>query len=125
VYSATEGLLDRLDTHPPETTSAGDALLAEFGLNLLAHLGWALELTRCVHCGRICPDGVPVTLDPRRGGLVCRNCGGGRYRVSASLKSVMVGASRGTLAELTTEDASTVLDIVEQTLAHHPGIADG
>ena len=124
VFASTEKLLDQLDEHPPETTSAGEALLGEFGLLLLYHLGWALELSRCVCCGRVCPEGIPSTLDPRRGGLVCRNCGGGRYRLSASLRTSMFAASRGRLAELAVSDASAVLDIVEQTLAHHPGVQE-
>jgi DNA repair protein RecO (recombination protein O) len=125
VFFAIENLLDQLDIQPPNSTSAGEALLAEFGLNLLSHLGWALELTRCIRCGRLCPQGVPALLDPRRGGLVCRSCGGGPYRISAMLRNIMLYASRGTLAELSGLDASMVLDIVEDTLAHHPGVNDG
>jgi DNA repair protein RecO (recombination protein O) len=125
VFFATEHLLDQLDEFPPNSTSVGEALLAEFGLNLLSHLGWALELSRCIRCGRPCPQGVPALLDPRRGGLICRNCGGGPYRISATLRNIMLEASRGTLAALSGGDASTVLDIVEDTLAHHPGVKDG
>jgi hypothetical protein len=36
----------------------------------------------------------------------------------------MFAASRGRLAELAVSDASAVLDIVEQTLAHHPGVQE-
>jgi DNA repair protein RecO (recombination protein O) len=124
VFTATECLLGKLDETPPDSASEGEARLGEFGLRLLHHLGWALEFTRCVRCGRECPESSPATVDPANGGLVCRNCGGGRYRVTATLRRNMMLATRGEATTLSPTDASAVLDIVEQTLLHHPGVHD-
>jgi DNA repair protein RecO (recombination protein O) len=122
IFEASTRLLDLLDQRPPTTASIGEALLAEFGLSLLTTLGWALELERCVRCGRMCPLTSPATLDPRHGGLVCRRCGGAKYALSAALRQRMLAASRGDTTELYASDATMVLDIVEATLLAHPGV---
>lgn len=73
-------LLDRLDepAAPGLVAPAGvRGLLAMAGLHLLSSVGYALELQRCVVCGRACPEGAPAFVDGPRGGLVCRACGGG------------------------------------------------
>jgi DNA repair protein RecO (recombination protein O) len=122
IFVASCRLLDALDHQPPETTTAGEARLAEFGLVLLTALGWALELERCVRCGRPCPEPSPATVDPRHGGLVCRRCGGARQLIDAALRHRMVAAQRGEHSDLLPTDAGTVLDVVEATLLVHPGI---
>ncbi len=65
-------LLDALDTAagPPRRD------LARAGLAMLAAVGYALELERGAGCGRECPEGKAACVDPARGGLVCRACGG-------------------------------------------------
>jgi DNA repair protein RecO (recombination protein O) len=122
VFAASCRLLDALDHQPPESATAGEARLAEFGLVLLTTLGWALELERCVRCGRPCPELSPTTLDPRHGGLVCRRCGGARQLIDAALRHRMIAAQHGDHADLLPTDAGAVLDIVEATLLAHPGI---
>lgn len=122
VFHACRSLLDRLDQSPPTGMLAGEALLCEFGLVLLSLLGWQLELERCVRCTRACPKDSAATLDPRRGGLVCRSCGGARHLLSANQRQRMIAASRGDGSSLETADADAVLDIVEETLLAHSGV---
>jgi DNA repair protein RecO (recombination protein O) len=122
VFSACTRLLDALDHDPPQLQAEANARLAEFGLLLLTHLGWALELERCVRCGRNCPSVSPATVDPRQGGLVCRRCGGAMHLLDAGLRQRMIASSRGASDSLYTADAATALAIVEATLSAHPGI---
>lgn len=122
IFDACCQLLDQLDQSPPATTVAGEARLCQFGLVLLTALGWALELERCVRCGRACPEQSPATLDPRQGGLVCRRCGGASFRLSADVRRRMLAATRGDAMQLDAPDAAAVLDIVEATLLAHPGV---
>ena len=62
---------------PPE-----EALLS-LHIQVLALLGFAPTLDRCVHCGKSPPAGRSASLDAGRGGIVCRACGGGRLVLSA------------------------------------------
>jgi DNA repair protein RecO (recombination protein O) len=113
VWKTLERLLDRLDG--AQTTSPRLAL-AEEGLRLLAAFGWGLELSRCVRCGKDCEPGRTAMVDPERGGLVCRACGGARFRLG--------GAARGRLAAgtLLAEDVDVALDLVERALRAHVGV---
>ncbi len=87
VFAALENLLDHLDRNPrPELR---DAELIAFGLRLLDALGFGLELTRCVSCGKPCGDERSAWLSPERGGIVCRACGGGPLLLGAPLRSWM------------------------------------
>ncbi len=90
-------------------------VLAEQGLLLLAAFGWALELERCVRCGKQCAPGRAAMIDADRGGLVCRACGGARLRMS--------GATRARVARgaLLPEDVDAALGLVEQALRSHAG----
>lgn len=118
-WSIVEELLDRL-----AAGAAGDAdvEVARAGLKLLAAFGWALELERCVRCGKLCPAGRPASIDPARGGLVCRECGGARLRVAPELRSRLVAAAQGRIDELGSDEARFALDLVERVLeTHAPG----
>lgn len=122
IFLACSHLLDHLDRTPPVSASAGEVSLCQFGLVLLTALGWALELERCVRCGRACPPDAPATLDPRQGGLVCRRCGGARHPLTAELRQRMLAMSRGEVVALEPGLASGVLDLIEAALLAHPGI---
>ncbi len=113
VWTTLERLMDRLDA--PATTSPRLAL-AEEGLRLLAAFGWGLELSRCVRCGKECEPGRTAMVDPDRGGLVCRACGGARHRLA--------GPARARVAEgaLHPEDVDVTLDLVERALRAHVGV---
>jgi DNA repair protein RecO (recombination protein O) len=95
--------------------------LGRAGLRLLATFGWALELERCVCCGKPCPGGRPASLDPARGGLVCRACGGGRLRVTPERRERLMSAAEGTSAAFSAEDAHFTLDLIERVLEAHAG----
>ncbi|HEY5958072.1 MAG TPA: DNA repair protein RecO, partial [Polyangiaceae bacterium] len=115
-------LLDRLDETPPENARLSDYVLAEFGLVLLDVLGWALELERCVRCGRACPSTSASTIEPRLGGIVCQRCGGARIRLSAALRQRMHDAMIGNPTSLPDAESALVLTIVEASLQAHAGI---
>jgi DNA repair protein RecO (recombination protein O) len=117
-------LLDNLEALSP---SAPDALvaprqhLAIFGVRLLTDMGYALELDRCVRCGRPCPEGRSAVLDAAGGGIVCTTCGGARRTVSGEVRALAARAQRGENMELSWEQAGEILDIVDDAMAAHAG----
>jgi DNA repair protein RecO (recombination protein O) len=114
VWVALTSLLDRLDA--PGAVNPR-LVLAEEGLALLAAFGWGLDLERCVRCGRPCAPGRAAMIDPTRGGLVCRACGGAAMKLG--------GAERGRLAAgaLVPADVDLAVDLVERALRAHVGSA--
>ncbi|HLV66688.1 MAG TPA: DNA repair protein RecO [Polyangiaceae bacterium] len=119
-WAILEQLLDRLAAEPAER--APEVELAEAGLLLLGAFGWALELERCVRCGKPCPEDRAASADATRGGLVCRACGGGRVRLPASARLRLARAAAGEAGVLTGEEAELALDLVERVLVAHAGI---
>lgn len=95
--------------------------LAQAGLALLGELGWGLDLTGCVSCGRACEPGRPATVDPLRGGLVCRACGGGSIPVDGAGRQRLASAIAGA-ESLMDSDVSLGLSLVEQTLRAHANL---
>jgi DNA repair protein RecO (recombination protein O) len=97
--------------------------LAVFGLRLLTDVGYALELDRCVRCGRACPAGRSAFIDAGGGGLVCTSCGGARRSVTGELRALAARAQRGEDVALSfsPEDAREIVDIVEEAMAAHAG----
>jgi DNA repair protein RecO (recombination protein O) len=112
VWREVTTLLDRLND---DDEANPRLVLAEQGLKLLGAFGWALDLERCVRCGKPCEKGRSAYVDPVRGGLVCRTCGSARLKLG--------GAARERLAklELSPEDVEVALDLVERTLKAHAG----
>lgn len=80
------------------------ARLVRYAFEALDHTGHAIALDRCVRCDTPAPDEARVTLDPHAGGVVCRNCGGGPYAMSAAdradLRAVRGGAIERGRAEM-------------------------
>ncbi len=117
-WATLHELLDALDAgggHPRVE-------LARAGLRLLSDVGYALDLERCIQCGRECPPGKPARVDPARGGLVCGSCGGARIVWSAELRAkAIAAAARGESGELTPEDAEEILAVVDAAMAAHAG----
>jgi DNA repair protein RecO (recombination protein O) len=113
VWKAIVTLLDRLDA--PGDVNAR-LVLAEQGLALLGAFGWGLDLERCVRCGKPCQPGKAAMVDPLKGGLVCRSCGGAHLR--------LVGAARGRIAaaRLEAPDVDVTIDMVERALRAHAGM---
>jgi DNA repair protein RecO (recombination protein O) len=96
--------------------------LAETGLSLLTALGWGIDLERCVRCGRQAAPEQSASVDATRGGLICRNCGGARLRVSAAARQRLQRAAAGEVGVLTASDGADALSLVEAALGAHAGI---
>jgi len=114
------GLLDALD----DPASLPRRELARAGLAMLAAVGYALDLESCIGCGRVCPPERPACVDPARGGLVCRQCGGAATVLSPALR----GAARSLASmgakqadEVSPEHADAVLSLVDRAMAAHAG----
>lgn len=95
--------------------------LARAGLALLAAVGYALDLDRCVVCGRPCPEGKAACVDPVRGGLVCRSCGGASTVLLPSVREAARALAGGASADVTAAQAEALLQIVDRAMAAHAG----
>lgn len=94
--------------------------LARAGLGMLAALGYALDLERCVVCGRPCPPSKAACVDPARGGLVCRSCGGSStVLLPATREAARTLAAGG--SDVSEEQSETILGIVDRAMAAHAG----
>lgn len=119
-YAVLTRLLDRL-AQGDELAPAASAL-GEAGLALLSAFGWGIDFERCVRCGRQALPSQSASVDPARGGLICRSCGGARLRISAAAREHMARASAGETGVLTAAEAPDALTIVEAALGAHAGI---
>jgi DNA repair protein RecO (recombination protein O) len=117
LWAEINDLLDRLDT--PGPLPSPEALLAGTGLRLLAAIGWGLDLTACVRCGRACEPGTGAYVDPAEGGLVCRACGGARMLLGGERRARLIAAAEGEAGALEGDDVRVALEIVEAALAAH------
>jgi DNA repair protein RecO (recombination protein O) len=124
-WATLQELLDAIDAIGAGgvTGSASDprVALARSALRLLADVGYALDLERCVKCGRECGPSRAARVDPARGGLVCASCGGARVTMSAELRARAIRAQRGEADEMTRQDADALLAIVDAAMAAHAG----
>lgn len=121
-WAMLDGLLDVLD----ERVLRGEAVVPNaatvaFGLRLLAVVGYALELERCVRCGRPCPAGRPAFVDVQAGGIVCSACGGARRTIKGELRDRAVRAQRGEGIDFTAAEGAELVVIVEEVMAAHSG----
>ena len=116
-WAVLVGLLDDLEASsgPPRRE------LARAGLAMLAAVGYALELEQCAVCGRPCPDGRPACVDPARGGLVCRACGGAASVLSPADRDAARALARGQASDVTEASAEAVLGLVDRAMAAHAG----
>jgi DNA repair protein RecO (recombination protein O) len=128
-WATLHALLDALDAGacPPRVA------LASAALRLLADVGYALDLERCVKCGKPCPPGRVAQVDAARGGLVCHACGGARRMLSPELRAVAIAAQRGETphetphetSEMTSAQADALLEMVDDAMAAHTGFEPG
>ena len=110
--------LDALDAG----TEAPRGVLAKAGLRLLTDVGYALDLERCIQCGKDCPADRSARIDPARGGLLCSSCGGGRVTMRAALRTKAVAAQRGDegeVAQMSASEADEILAVVDAAMAAH------
>lgn len=119
-WASLRELLDVLDAR-----RAADAPVAThlggFGLRLLADVGYGVELSRCVRCGRACPEGRPAYVDAAGGGLVCSSCGGARRTMPGELREAALRLARGETVALSPREAAALVDLVEEAMAVHAG----
>jgi DNA repair protein RecO (recombination protein O) len=115
------GLLDALEEGASAHSAVPKAALARAGLAMLAAVGYALEFDQCVSCGRPCPVGRPAYVDPARGGLLCRSCGGAHTLVGADLRAAASALVRGEAASLDERQARELLALVDRAMAAHAG----
>ncbi|HTB77455.1 MAG TPA: DNA repair protein RecO [Polyangiaceae bacterium] len=113
-------LLDELDV-ADIAPAAPRRELARAGLAMLAAVGYALELEQCAVCGRPCPEGRPACVDPARGGLVCRACGGAPSVLSPAHREAARALASGRSSEVTDAGAEAVLALVDRAMAAHAG----
>lgn len=118
VWAAMARLLDQLDDAADSVSPR--ARLAATGLQLLSAFGWGIDFERCVSCGKAPAPGQVAAVDAARGGLVCRDCGGARRRLSSSERMQLQQALNG--GTLTDDSAVLALELVEQALKTHGGI---
>jgi len=84
----------------------------------LSDVGWGLELEQCIVCGAKCPEDAAAQLDPARGGIICRKCGGARVLLRAPVRR----------AAITHQDvkphAKALIELVEAAMAAHTGFGE-
>ncbi len=119
-------LLDALDALGPSAAPRSPSLaLAHAGLAMLSAVGYGLELERCVICERSCPLRRSACVDPVRGGLVCRACGGATTVWSSETRDMalaLVSASPDGLAGSGDNvSARAILGVVDRAMAAHAG----
>ena len=117
-YDTLIALLDALDVGAQDP----NVELARAALHLLTDVGYALDLERCVTCGKACPSGRPAFVDAGRGGLVCSACGGARARLEPHLRAVARAAQKGGNPPMTGAEAAEILALVEGAMAAHTGL---
>jgi DNA repair protein RecO (recombination protein O) len=110
-------LLDALEAG----SGAARQELARAGLAMLSAVGYGLELDRCVVCGRPCPEGKSACVDPARGGLICRACGGAASVLSSDAREAARLLASGRADDATGQDAEAVLGLVDRAMAAHAG----
>jgi DNA repair protein RecO (recombination protein O) len=110
-------LLDALEAVP----GSARLELTRAGLALLAAVGYALDLERCVVCGRPCPPRQAACVDPSRGGLVCQACGGASTVLLPDVRDAARALASGSVADVTAAQAESLLRLVERSMAAHAG----
>jgi len=113
-------LLDALDE--PELAERPGLMLAETGLRFLVAFGWGLDFDRCVVCGRPCDPAASACIDPARGGLVCRRCGGAKRVLRADRRGRLTRAAAGERGALVAADEDVAIELVDAALAEHAGL---
>lgn len=85
-YDTITTLLDALDARAHDSAAVFGAGI----LQLLSDFGYALELSRCVSCGTVRPEGRIAVLEAVSGGVVCGTC---RLRLPSNARLVRLSAA--------------------------------
>lgn len=119
VFDLIEATLDALDRPAGAEGPSPRSITAVAGLRLLDALGYGLGFDACVACGTPCPPNASGTVDPARGGLICRSCGGGTIFVPAALRVELARAVDDEPLDLDDDDARVAMAIVEEAISSH------
>lgn len=133
VFAELGDLLDALDAGPEGARI--EPALARFGVRLLEHVGWGLELEQCAICGKPRPPERSAIVVAAQGGVVCRACAGpaaagvkptpGRVvHAVAALSSTRAAPSEALFEELPADVVKTALAWVRGALAAHAGFEE-
>ncbi len=114
------GLLDSLDVACLAAPAA--ALVAGFGLRLLRLLGYELSLHACVVCGKPCDPDRSSHVDPVRGGIVCRACGGHGAVLAGAVRARLAAATASADALVQEGDVAEVRVLIDDVLRAHLGV---
>jgi DNA repair protein RecO (recombination protein O) len=117
LFRVTDGALALLDDEP--TRHADLAPLVPFAM--LSSVGYALELERCVACGKPCPEERPSAVDGRRGGLLCRACGYAAIVLPAEVRRAVRDAQDGAFAPLAQEHRELAARLAQEVAMQHVG----
>lgn len=118
-------LNDSLDEFGQCSASDADDVTASFGLRLLELMGWGINLSSCISCGKVCPSERSAWVNPERGGLVCRACGGGPFQISSTHRHALQQVAQGQLHLPPHDAVPLTIKIVERALGAHMGWEDG
>ncbi|MCL2823833.1 MAG: DNA repair protein RecO [Polyangiaceae bacterium] len=121
-WGIVQDLLDVLDRET--LPMSPQALMVVTGLRLLVSFGYGLDLGACVVCRRCCPVDRSAYVDPVRGGLVCRRCGGAGVMLSAEVRDRALGCVWGG-ALLEESDVPVLQGLVESALLAHASVKSG
>lgn len=116
------GLNQCLDDLGEEAPGDADDVVAAFGLRLLDIMGWGIHFSACVSCGKSCPAGKAAWLNPERGGLVCRKCGGGPFQISGEAREALHRVASGLDSRAPHELVALTQKVVERALGAHLGL---
>jgi DNA repair protein RecO (recombination protein O) len=105
----------------PRPAASARTLLARTGFAILTAVGYGMDFDRCVVCGRPCPDDRSACVDPSRGGLVCRSCGGAAEVLLPAMREAARTLSAGRTGEVTDAQAAALLGFVDRAMAAHAG----
>lgn len=119
LWQAIHCALDELGGEDAREKAEG--ILGAFGLRLLEVLGWGMNLTSCVSCGKRCPEARAAWIHPERGGLICRSCGGGPFQMSGAARHEMMLAAADDGLRLSDESSELAMRVVERALGAHMG----
>ncbi len=126
VFAELGELLDALERAPENAPI--DPALARFGVRLLDHVGWGLELEQCAICGKPRPPERAAVVVAAQGGVVCRACAGPGAAGVKPTPGRVVGAvaalASGALDEPPPEVVRVALAWVRGALAAHAGFEE-
>jgi DNA repair protein RecO (recombination protein O) len=112
-FAAVADYLDELERAPFDWAGLLDA-----EMRLLATLGLAPRLGRCLSCDTPAPPRRAAFFDARRGGIVCRRCGGADRTLAGGARELMLSALEPASAATPLEEAARTAKPATLASAH-------